>query len=161
MRVQKIRQIRLKRLLPAGLVALALAFAVGVAGPAHADTWSERTWDVATKDADGAAVAVGFRWYGDGVSEILYRAVFDPYGEILTVRDDHPDGHAAKVIFRVYGSTGTIDVDTFYVGTADTGKTFNLGTPDGTGDITEGRQISVQICINETSRCSTQHYGKA
>lgn len=80
---------------------------------------------------------------------IHYKADFQAHGEKLRVWDRHTDGVRAQVQVRVYRHAdadgvpyGIIDEDIFYVGDY---QEFNLGTPDGSGNIAEGRWVGIRI----------------
>ncbi|WP_053747782.1 hypothetical protein [Streptomyces sp. MMG1533] len=134
---------------------------ISTTGPAHAATfWDTESWtDPSDKDPGGVEAGSGL-WRSDGSGE--YWVFFDPYGEKLSVKDGYADGHAARARVVVTDAQGhTQDEDTFYVGTADGLKEYNLGTPDGSGDIAEGLNVTVYVCINETTTCSPSTFGKA
>ncbi|MEU0373629.1 hypothetical protein ABZ070_25855 [Streptomyces sp. NPDC006283] len=87
---------------------------------------------------------------------------FEASGEKLALADTLADGHAARAEVIVVDQHGKfMDSDTFYAATADGAKWFNLGTPDGTGNIAEGYEVRIRVCINETTTCSWWEYGVA
>ncbi|MEV5205452.1 hypothetical protein [Streptomyces sp. NPDC053720] len=72
-------------------------------------------------------------------TNLCYRAAFHAKGETLDVWDRCKDGYEAKVTVKVYNLLGIlVDLDEF---TAGQDTTFNLGTPDGSGDIHEGYKV--------------------
>jgi hypothetical protein len=155
-------QRRLRWLLPIGAVASTLALLFGSTAPAYAAGYRTTTYGFYDEDPDGSGAAAIIRWHNDaGGSVPRYQAHFYPNGEMLVVRDDYADGHAAKVIVGVYDGSDLIDSDLFYVGTAETGKSINLGTPDGTGNIKDGLRVTIKLCINETSVCTDTVNGRA
>ncbi|WP_371099383.1 hypothetical protein [Streptomyces sanglieri] len=90
-------------------------------------------------DTGGVSAYAQLREY-QGVGYIVrYQAVFHAEGETLEVWDRLTDGSEATVVLKVYDrDNNLVDTDKF-----TTGKdhTFNLGTPDGSGNITEGYKV--------------------
>ena len=93
-----------------------------------------------------------------------YSAWFTAYGEKLQVTDFVTDCRRAEAEVRVYRHAdahgapyGLIDTDRFFVGSE---ATFDLGTPDGSGNITEGRWVAIRV-RPEGLRWSEWAYGKA
>ena len=85
---------------------------------------------------------------GSGL-EGAYFARFYAVGERLLLQDRWADGRRLEAEVRVYRHADAdgnpydrIDVDRFFVGSLDVKQ---LGTPDGTGDIAEGRWIALRI----------------
>jgi hypothetical protein len=157
------RRLRPIRLVPvAAVVGLILLFSNLT--PAQAMTWKSYSQDLSSaeeaKDPDGNGGEVGLKHCDDACIED-YVAVFYDYGETLKVYDNLRDGHAAKVFVSVQKNGTSVDTDTFYVGSSESGKVFNLGTPDGSGDIAEGLTVAIKVCINEVGICSQTHYYKA
>ncbi|TCC08291.1 hypothetical protein [Kribbella soli] len=132
--------------------------------PAQAMTWKSYTEDLSSaeeaKDPDGNGGEVGLK-HCDVACIQDYVAIFYDNGEMLKVRDNLSDGHAAKVVVSVQKNGASLDTDTFYVGTSESGKVFDLGTPDGSGDIAEGLTVAIKVCINEVGICSQTYYFKA
>lgn len=80
-----------------------------------------------------------------------YTVSFWPQDETLNVMDRRSDGHQARAQVRVSSPGGTlVDTDTYYT-SYDT--TFKLGSPDGSGDIPEGYNVLVRVCVGETEQC--------
>lgn len=84
-----------------------------------------------------------------------YTASFDAYGEELTVKDHASDGDAAVAYVRVYDFWRCrLDIPEWYDFTEDTDRfvmsigedTYNLGTPDGSGDIDEDDLVEIMVC---------------
>lgn len=136
---------------------------VAVSGPANAVTWYdfEETW-VGSSDPDGrwAHAWLTTNSNGDGAS---YEIMFNPYGEMLYLVDSMSDGHAARGELLVYDRSGDlVDRDTFYRDTGDDPlDTLDLGTPDGSGNIPDGYNVWMRVCINETSTCTSYVRGTA
>jgi len=101
-------------------------------------------------DAGGYGVRIVLR-HPDSNSASAYNAEFDPYDEELWVEDNWTDGRRAVAEVRVYNGNGQlVDTDRFSVGTS---QTFDLGTPDGSGNIPEGYGVDVRLCAG-SSYCS-------
>lgn len=120
--------------------------------------WCYQTiWDNAANDPGG-------RWAQSILSERdddleLYRASFWPRGETLNLLDSISDGHQARANVEVRNRNGTVvDRDTFRTSSS---AEFNLGTPDGTGNIPEGYQVWVQVCVGNTGHCAPWVMGVA
>ncbi|MDF3143449.1 hypothetical protein [Streptomyces sp. T21Q-yed] len=144
---------------------LAVVIGLGAAGTAHAVTWHARTYSGdSLTDAGGARWAEAFLYPDD--DNVAYYAKFNPDGEELIAYDRLADGHATRIEMSVYSSYNPddgflVDRDTFYVSTADGTKTFNLGSPDGSGDIPEDYSINMRVCINETVHCTDWVRGRS
>lgn len=88
--------------------------------------------------ADGGTYAQLWELHGP-TNTLAYQAAFHPYGETLVVWDRLTDGFEATVVLKVYDRDhNLVDTDKFTTGKD---RTFNLGTPDGSGDITEGYKV--------------------
>ena len=88
-----------------------------------------------------------------------YQVGFWPRGERLHLMDRISDGHQARANVEVRNHSGdVVDRDTFYT---SYDAEFNLGTPDGTGDIPEGYQVWVQVCVGDTGHCAPWVLGYA
>lgn len=140
--------------------ALATAGEVRPAGSIHhcSGAWCfQSIWDKAANDAGG-------QWaqsimYDESAHSDLYQVSFWPRGETLNVMDRRSDGQSARAEVRVENRSGvTVDRDTFY-STYD--STFNLGTPDGSGNIPEGYRVYIRVCIGDSDRCSVWTQGIA
>ncbi|WP_147915406.1 hypothetical protein [Ruania zhangjianzhongii] len=114
-------------------------------------------WDEAANDAGGWwAQSI---MYDESVPSDRYQVSFWPRGETLHVMDRRSDGQPARAEVRVENRSGvTVDRDTFYT-TYD--STFNLGTPDGSGNIPEGYRVYIRVCIGDSDRCSVWTQGIA
>jgi hypothetical protein len=150
--------LRTRVLLPAGVLAAAMGLFI-TSGQAHAATWTSSTSTNASSKDPGGIDAYS-NLMKDG--EIYYRVLFQASGEWLAMADTLADGHAARAEVIVVDQNGKfMDSDTFYSSTADEAVWINLGTPDGTGDIPEGYEVRIRVCINETTTCSWWEYGVA
>ena len=114
-------------------------------------------WDKASNDAGG--------WWAQSIMYVessttdRYQVSFWPRGETLNVMDRRSDGQPARAEVRVENRNGvTVDRDTFYT-TYD--STFNLGTPDGSGNIPEGYRVYIRVCIGNSDQCSVWTQGVA
>lgn len=88
-----------------------------------------------------------------------YTVSFWPQDETLNVMDRRSDGYQARAQVRVSSPGGTlVDTDTYYT-SYDT--TFDLGSPDGSGDIPEGYNVMVRVCVGETEQCGPWSRGIA
>lgn len=94
-----------------------------------------------------------------------YGATFEPYGELLHIRGLQSET-AAEVELRVYHSAdaegypyGELDRDRF--SSSQTQRTFNLGTPDGSGNIKEGRWVAIRMKLDLHDYWSPWAYGMA
>lgn len=138
------------------LVALAAAVlmgtlvALGTAGSASAANinactvvWEYHSMQTPTPaDSGGKDAWINAKCNGT----VIYKVNFNAYGEELRLEDRLSDGYAAKANVRVYNTSGTlVDSDTFKNAGS---KTYNLGTPDGSGDIAEGFTVYIQLCID-------------
>ncbi|MER6618003.1 hypothetical protein [Streptomyces xantholiticus] len=120
-------------------------------GQAHAATWTSSTSTNASSKDPGGIDAYS-NLMKDG--KIYYGVLFQASGEWLAMADSLADGHAARAEVIVVDQNGKfMDSDTFYASTADGAVWLNLGAPDGTGDIPEGYEVRIGVCINETTTC--------
>lgn len=146
----------------AGGVMLAMApTAASALSTADTEYWSY-TDNSASDDDNGGKDAIGALYpKGSEPGDYHYRAEFAAYGEVLTLQDLASDGYHAKAYVNVYDEHGThVDKDTFIL-PEDTGReTYNLGTPDGTGNIPEDHKVTIQVCIDGAG-CSQKISGKA
>lgn len=115
---------------------------------------SDADWD--PTDSDGRW-AWSYLWNAHDESE-YYFVYFDPYGETLELDDQFTDGHEARadVVVSDPITERVLDRDTLF--TSYRGK-FNLGTPDGTGDIQEELTVSIRVCQHGTGICSPWENG--
>lgn len=112
-------------------------------------------------DAGGYGARVSTYVPGGGFQQ----ADFDPYGETLMVRNG-PGTNGLWVEVGVYRSADSsgepydlIDSDTFH---CPRGKQkFDLGTPDGSGNIAEGRWVSIRMLSEAVGEWSRWARGKA
>lgn len=93
----------------------------------------------------------------------LFFAAFNANGETLTIGVHDADDHGYYKIWvdsKVYNSSGTvIDTDQqVYDGSlsGDNHRDYNIGTPDGSGDIAEGLKISLRLCGKVNTDGSTK-----
>lgn len=150
----------MKVLLPSGAAAAAMGLVL-TASPAHAVTWESHTQTGASSTDPGGVYAISALQRADGETG-GYWSEFNPDGEHLYLKDAYADGHSARATVLVFDKNGTyVDGDTFYAATADGWMDFNLGTPDGSGDIPEGYRVSIRVCINDTTTCSAYAKGFA
>ena len=83
----------------------------------------------------------------------LYEVRFQAYDEILYLRDLHTDGLGALAEVWVYDKSGDLaDKDTFTTGS--TNATYELGTPDGSGNVAEGYEVFIKVCTVDKSACT-------
>ena len=120
--------------------------------------WCYQTiWDNAANDAGGRWAQSILSERGDDLE--LYRASFWPRGETLNLLDSISDGDQARANVEVRNRNGTVvDRDTFRTSSS---AEFNLGTPDGTGNIPEGYQVWIQVCVGNTGHCAPWVMGVA
>ncbi|RCG24689.1 hypothetical protein DTL70_10070 [Streptomyces diacarni] len=105
-------------------------------------------------DDDPGGVNAGAYLYpcGESVNNWHFRALFYAYGEQLTLEDRYTDEHEVSSSVKVYTTEGKLlDEDYFHTGTK---QTYNLGTPDGSGDIAEGLRVKFNVCVRGVE-CST------
>lgn len=90
-----------------------------------------------------------------------YKALFDPYGEVLHVSDRFTDREqaCAQVVVIDPATNRVVDRDSGLCTTYE--RRVNLGTPDGSGDIAEGLGVSIRVCTSETNVCSGWITGRA
>lgn len=110
----------------------------------------------------GGYIAAVSTTYTDGS---VQSAVFEPYGDLLEVRNGKPN-YYLRVEVRVYHSAdsdgipyGLLDTDTF--DGYDREQVYNLGTPDGSGNIKEGRWVAIRINAEAEGYWSPWAFGKA
>ncbi len=107
-------------------------------------------------DSDGADAKAEI--WERGYSYWENEANFDANGEELRLLDDRQDGQLAIAQVWVYNKSGTlVDTDTFSTGSVDR---FNMGTPDGSGDIPEGYEVRINICVGNIT-CAGTAKGRA
>lgn len=105
----------------------------------------------ATNDA-GGYWASSRLWLADA-PERLISAMFAPRGEWLYLTDRTGDYHVARADVLVTDTSDRVlDRDTFYADAVD--DKFNLGTPDGSGDIAEGHNVWIRVCLSDTQNCA-------
>lgn len=141
----------------------ALAAASGEVSPNEKTSTCTPTWCLETI-SDSASNDAGGWWAQSIIMEAnntsnFYQVSFWPRGETLNVMDRRSDGQPARAEVTVENRSGvTVDRDTFY-STYD--STFNLGTPDGSGNIPEGYRVYIRVCIGDSDRCSPWAQGIA
>lgn len=120
--------------------------------------WCYQTiWDDAANDAGGRWAQSILHERGDDLEK--YMASFWPRGETLDLMDNLSDGHQARANVEVRDrNDNVVDRDVFYT---SSNAEFNLGTPDGTGNIPEGYQVWVQVCVGNTGHCAPWVLGYA
>ncbi|MFE7245300.1 hypothetical protein [Streptomyces sp. NPDC057580] len=116
-----------------------------VPATALADVWVDT--GIETKDSSDDAGGVDIFGYirstTGGGYYYRYTAVFNAYDEKLRVRDEFADGHEAVVDMKFYNRSGDlVDTDQFVCGND---CTYNLGTPDGSGDVPEGYRVAMKL----------------
>lgn len=128
-----------------------LAVGMAPASQAHDDHWYEPL--VTSYDDPGPPDNGGYdasvRLLAEGEGSGHYTVEFQAYDELLKLYDDHSDGRQACAQVKVYrhaDSDGVpydeIDSDRFCTGTD---RTYELGTPDGSGNIREGRWVAIRV----------------
>lgn len=128
----------LARTVAAFAVALFAATAVGV-GAASAFQGDYYFY----RDDGDRGGSSGHVWLEDSRCDICYSVQFWAKGERLHLWDFLSDGRRAEAVVVVYDRSGTIvDVDRFFTGT---NEEYNLGTPDGSGNIPEGYQVTMRV----------------
>ncbi|WP_147915407.1 hypothetical protein [Ruania zhangjianzhongii] len=120
--------------------------------------WCYQTiWDNAANDDGGRWAQSILHVRGDDLD--TYTASFWPRGERLNLLDNLSDGHQARANVEVRDrNDNVVDRDTFYT---SSNTDFNLGTPDGTGNIPEGYQVWIQVCVGDTDHCAPWVLGYA
>jgi hypothetical protein len=119
--------------------------------------WQTDTWRIPSPNDAGGYSARSAIWRTDDPRQ-RYVVSFVPNGEVLHVMDRRTDGHQARAEVAVASSIGVIDHDVLR---SSYDSTFDLGTPDGTGDIAEGLSVYIRVCVGETGRCSPWAKGTA
>ncbi|MER7174461.1 hypothetical protein [Streptomyces mesophilus] len=118
----------------------------------HTKSWPSST------DSGGRNAAAYLYICGSDYLDYHYRAQFWADGERLAVHDNYADNREARIRLTVTGSDGQV-VDWDYL--ENTGlKVYQLGTPDGSGDIAEGRRVRFSLCA-EMSTCTRDVDGKS
>ena len=135
-----------KKLTHAGVLVGAMASLAIVAPPASAacSGFCEYTnaWDSKTDGGGENAVAVLYS-NGNDREHWDYRAMFVADGEKLLLTDNLTDKRQAVADVYVYNKRGYfVDKDHFMIGT---NKTYQLGSPDGSGDIPEGYSVVIRV----------------
>lgn len=150
----------------------AAALVAGLAPAARGDGGGDGDYDTTAdyivssyldggRDSGGYGAAIS-KTYSDGT---IQRVDFKPYGELLLVQNRRPN-YGLWVEVRVYHSAdaggapyGLLDTDTF--SGYETSQTYNLGTPDGSGNIKEGRWVAIRMEGEAVGQWSPWAYGKA
>jgi catechol 2,3-dioxygenase-like lactoylglutathione lyase family enzyme len=123
------------------------------------ENWCEEQ-DTGWDDRDGDGRWAWVRLASSFDQSEFYQVYFDPYGERLILWDRFSDGHQARADVVVRDPSGAaIDRDSNLY-TSYTGE-FNLGTPDGSGDITEGLRVAIRVCLAGTTICSGWATGRS
>jgi hypothetical protein len=128
----------------AATLALALTAALTTAAPAAAGTMGCTGWTAPAPRGNGTDVTIKIREYSGNVAAYdRYLLSFYSYGETLKLWDGLTDGTEAVAKVWVYNKQGQlVDTDTFRTGTT---QTYNLGTPDGSGDVPEGYTLRFEL----------------
>ncbi|MGB9034868.1 MAG: hypothetical protein WCC45_10145, partial [Paeniglutamicibacter sp.] len=94
-----------------------------------------------------------------------YKATFCARDEKLTVLDQKTDNVGAYVKLEVFkpdhNSEGNFKHDEWDEFFVPSKRTFELGTPDGTGDIREGMPVRFKVCKGKGGPCSKWVQGKS
>lgn len=153
--------------------AVAVAAAVGLTvatvpgGSAHAapSSWWPYHKSHMSPTPDDAGGTDAYSSWGIAAYGTLYWVSFNAYGETLTLLDNLTDGRRAQAEVRVYRKADAygmpydlVDRDiNLFTGTQ---RTFQLGTPDGTGDIPEGYYVAIRVRPEGTSYWSKWAYAR-
>lgn len=96
------------------------------------------------------------------------KATFCAYDELLKVSDNKTDGKAAYAYVEVHkysNNTGQYEFEESDAFKVTWKKTYQLGTPDGTGGIADGKRVWIQVCKGkmkkDASNCSSKQLGIA
>lgn len=131
---------------PAGLGVVAIVMGAGsltAASSATAsscpDPGSYEPWSDAT-DGDPGGVSGGTSY---PENPIQYNVVFEARDERLKLWDNRTDGRVAEAYLIINSPNGGyVERDILRTGSR---RTFELGTPDGSGNIPEGYQVSISL----------------
>lgn len=132
--------------------------AVGITAPAHADHSVQNSHrptlyppiysgvgdnEASPNDAGGTDAWMSLRSTTGAGYHYLSYTKFHAYGEVLTVEDRLEDSNQVVVDVRVYDTKLNLrDTDKF---TCPTECKYDLGTPDGSGDIPEGWVVKFRV----------------
>jgi len=135
---------RLRRLAMAASLAVAMIAAfLPTATPAQAATVEKKAWaEDNPDDVGGLDIHAYIRVTYGGPYHYLYTAKFNAYGETLTVRNNVQDGNQAVVDLKFYFGSELLEIDTYYCRAE---CTFDLGTPDGSGDVREDVRVVMKL----------------
>lgn len=127
------------------VAALAVAGAAVAAMPttadAHTEYWSKVYKYTDDHDPGGSSGSVTL--YPTGTKDPKYAVQFQAKGENLYVKN-FTGGGETQARVRVWDTSGNlVDEDLFTTDKLDTA--YNLGTPDGSGDIAEGYRVGIQV----------------
>lgn len=142
-------------------IATALAIAAGIGfvtqPTAAAAGYCSYKNDWASAEDPGGRNAVAVLYRCETTKENYdYRAFFVAEGEKLILEDRWTDG--AEVSSNLFVMRNGERIDTDYFRGADS---YNLGTPDGSGDVAEGLKVEFRVCAIGI-QCSTAWvYGTA
>lgn len=123
--------------------------------------YSVRSYIDDSEDSGGYGASISKK-YNDGSVQFV---AFEPYGDVLRFRNGRTN-YGLWVEVKVYHSAdamgvpyGLLDTDEFqgFEGSED----YNLGTPDGTGNIKEGRWVAIRMIGDGVNEWSPWAYGKA
>jgi hypothetical protein len=136
--------------------ATAGALTLSLAPVSHADgDWEELISsyrDPSPDDQGGYDASASLLPGGSGQNRAS--AWFTAHGETLRLSDSDGDGLRTQAEVRVYRHADAdgipydlIDTDTFSTG-SDHSVQYNLGTPDGSGNISDGRWVAIRISVD-------------
>jgi hypothetical protein len=151
---------RIRSVAAAASIATGLGLAMMPSASAEVGYYSyTNSWE-AGNDAGGWSAVAALYPKGSEPADYDYRAVFSARGETLMLEDWESDGHHAKAYVKVYNGSGSlVDTDTFILPDNTNREIYNLGTPDGSGNIRDGYDVSIQVCMN--GGCSQRAWGVA
>lgn len=94
-------------------------------------------------------------------SQQRYEVWFAPKGELLQLFDRFTDRQLARadVVVTIPWTGVVVDRDSNLYSSFD--EHFWLGTPDGSGDIPEGFNVSIRVCVGDGLPCSGWVTGRA
>lgn len=138
------------------LSAIAAAFAIfGTTSTAHAAIeWETRVTSMKEAHDDPGGYNAWVEIWEKGHVDEQVEVRFDANGEVLSLYDGRQDGQYAIAEVFVYNKSGTrVDTDVFKTGLSR--EQFNLGTPDGSGDIPEGYVVKINVCVGNITCTGT------
>lgn len=129
-----------------GVLAMVLGSGVLTAAPTAAsycpDPGSHSPWSNAS-DGDAGGVSGGTSSPADDTQPVQHSVAFRALDERLRLFDNLTDGRVAEACGMANSPKGAyVERDILRTGSD---RTFELGTPDGSGDIPDGHQVSVSL----------------